>query len=136
MTPNDPFAPMVRLANTVAGSPSGSFVSTLFQNPDFAAIFSGLFKTAIAAGAILAVLRLGYAGFMYMTSDIWSKKDQAKKILQDTVLGLALLLAVWVILFQINPNILNLDIFKVPTENAAKSAPANTNSGVADPASP
>src|SRR3989344_9415208 len=63
--------------------------------PDF---FSRLFYTALAIGAVLAVLRLGYAGFMYMTSDIWSNKEKAKGIIQEAVLGLLLLMAVWLIL--------------------------------------
>jgi len=100
--------------------PSANEISSAFAqffSQDFSVVFTAFFKIAIAAGAILAVLRLGYGGFMYMVSDVWSKKDTAKKIIQETVLGLALLLAIWVILFQIYPGLLNLDIFKVPTDN-------------------
>ncbi|OGG58541.1 hypothetical protein A2765_02325 [Candidatus Kaiserbacteria bacterium RIFCSPHIGHO2_01_FULL_56_24] len=90
-----------------------TYLSNLF-NPDssLASFFSTLFYAAIAVGAILAVLRLGYAGFLYMTSDVWSTKQHATGIIQETVLGLLLLLAVWLILNQINPDILNLDILR------------------------
>jgi hypothetical protein len=90
-----------------------TYLSNIF-NPDntLSAFFSVLFTSAIAIGAILAVMRLGYAGFLYMTSDVWSNKQRATSIIQETVLGLLLLLAVWIILYQINPDILTLDILR------------------------
>ena len=53
-----------------------------------------------------------FAGFLYMGSDFWDKKNQAKEIIQDVVLGLLLLLGTYLILAQINPEILNLNILK------------------------
>lgn len=88
-------------------------ISKLFNpNSTLVDLFNGLFFAAIAIGAILAVLRLGYAGIMYMTSDVWGKKSHAKEIIQNAVLGVLLLLAVWLILFQINPDILSLKILQ------------------------
>lgn len=88
-------------------------ISKLFDpNSSLGDFFNGLFYTALAVGAMLAVLRLGYAGFMYMTSDVWSSKQKATEMIQQAVTGLLLLLAVYLILFQINPDILNLDILK------------------------
>lgn len=89
------------------------FLSRLF-NPDLTLVqfFNTLFKTAIVVGAMLAVLRLGYAGFKYMTTDIVNQKQSAREIINQTVLGLLLLLAVWLILNQINPDILNLDALR------------------------
>ena len=83
-------------------------------NPDqnLAQFFNTLFKTAIVVGAMLAVLRLGYAGFLYMTTDLPGIKSHSKDIIGPTVTGLLLLLAVWLILNQINPDILNLDILR------------------------
>lgn len=88
-------------------------LSQLFDpNSSLADFFQALFYTAIAVGATLAVLRLGYAGFLYMGGDSFGKISEAKRIMQDVVLGLLLLLAVYVILNQINPDILNLDILR------------------------
>ncbi|MFZ2555417.1 MAG: hypothetical protein WAZ27_04825 [Minisyncoccia bacterium] len=88
-------------------------ISKLFDpNSSLGDFFNGLFYAALAAGAMLAVLRLGYAGFMYMTSDIWSSKQKATEMIQQAVTGLLLLLAVYLILFQINPDILNLEILR------------------------
>ncbi len=75
-----------------------------------AKFFTELFKVALSVGAMIAVLRLVYAGYMYMGSDLWSSKGKAREIISSTVLGLFLLLAIWLILFQINPQILNLKI--------------------------
>ncbi len=69
-----------------------------------------------------AVLRLVYAGYMYMGSDMWSSKGKAREIIRDTTLGILLLLAIWLILFQINPNILNLNIL----QNVSATSPTTT----------
>ncbi|KKW17446.1 hypothetical protein A3C86_02170 [Candidatus Kaiserbacteria bacterium RIFCSPHIGHO2_02_FULL_49_16] len=67
-----------------------------------------LFKIAISVGAISAVLRLFYAGYVYMASDVWTSKETAKAIFREVFLGLFLLLSIFIILNQINPNLLNL----------------------------
>lgn len=90
------------------------YISNLF-NPEMtslAAFFNSAFKTAIVIGAMLAVLRLGYAGFIYITSDLPGAKGNAKEIIGHAVTGLLLLLAIWLILNQINPQILNLEILQ------------------------
>lgn len=90
------------------------YLSDLFNpaNTDLAGFFSLLFSASIAIGAILAVLRLGYAGIIYMTTDLWHWKQGAREMISQAVLGVLLLLAVYLILFQINPDILNLDILR------------------------
>lgn len=100
--------------NGVGNAGQSPFLSRLFDpnTTSLAQFFNSLFKAAIVIGAMLAVLRLGYAGFVYMTSDIPGMKGNAKEIIQNAVLGLLLLLAVWLILRQINPQILNLDVLQ------------------------
>lgn len=82
------------------------------------------FVGAISIGAMLAVLRLAWGGFRYMSSDIWGTKEHAKEIIRETLLGLFLLLAIYLILRQINPQILEL---KVNPESSldAQEQPAN-----------
>jgi hypothetical protein len=107
-----------------SASPNGQFLSELFNpNTSLTAFFNAFFKTALVVGAMLAVLRIGYAGFIYMTTDSFGSKGNAKQIIQDAVLGLLLLLSVWLILYQINPNILNLDILQVPRSTPAGGQP-------------
>ncbi len=71
---------------------------------------NSLFKIAISVGAIIAVIRLGIAGYAYMGGDMWHTKQKAKEIITDVFFGLLLLLSIWIILYQINPNLLNLNI--------------------------
>lgn len=97
----------VPLAETKSG-PLSQLYST--QSGDFSTFINALFKFALAVGAIGAVLRLAYAGYLYMgQADMWSHKGEAKAIIGDVTLGLLLLLGVWLILNQINPDILKLN---------------------------
>lgn len=98
------------------------YMSNLFnpENTSLESFFNVLFMSAIAIGAALAVLRLGYAGVVYMMTDLVTGKQNARRMISEVVLGLLLLLAVWIILNQINPDILNLDI----TRSASQATPA------------
>jgi len=71
-----------------------------------------LFLIALSVGAMLAVLRLVYAGYIYMVSGIDSAAStgKAKTIIGNVVFGLFLLLGIYLILYQINPDILKLNI--------------------------
>ena len=86
---------------------------------------NNLFSLALTVGAMAAVLRLVWAGYLYMGSDIWAKKDKAKQIITDTIIGLLLLLGIYLILFQINPCILNLQIKNDFGSGAASSCPTS-----------
>ena len=88
------------------------FLTQAFQSGSLPDFFNAAFQSAIAIGAILAVLRIAYAGFMYMASEVWSSKEKAKTILQQSILGLVLLSAIWLILYQINPQILDLNFLQ------------------------
>lgn len=92
------------------GSPK---LENAYKQKEFGPFLQTVFVGAISLGAILAVLRLAYAGFLYMASDLPSVKGRSKDVIQDTLLGLFLLLAIWLILHQINPDILSLE-FRVP----------------------
>ena len=73
---------------------------------------NALFKATIAVGAMLAVLQLARAGFMYMGGESWGTKETAKQIMRQAVMGLLILISVWIILNQINPNLLDLNVFQ------------------------
>ncbi len=131
----------------LAETPSGSKLGNLYTSTtDFSSFVNGAFKFALALGAILAVLRIAYAGYLYMGNDMWSKKGQAKDIIADVTLGLILLLAVYIILYQINPEIVKLDALKrikpIPESAAGGGAGADSFSdrfgefGAFDPANP
>ena len=81
---------------------------------DLGTFINAAFKITLSLGAILAVLRIAYAGYQYMSSDAWGEKSHAKEILGDVTIGLLLLLSVWLILNQINPQLTQLNIRYLP----------------------
>lgn len=100
------YAQFVPIAN-VEGS---RFLSDVYESMNFGSYLNAAFQLAIVAGGMLAVLRLVYGGFVYMTTDASSRKEDAKKIIFNAVLGLLILLGIVIVLEYINPNLLNLDI--------------------------
>ena len=101
------------LARAFAGQNLGEFLTSLFN-------------IAISVGAILAVLRIGYAGFKYMTTDSAGEKGGAKEIIQNAVLGLLLLLGIVLILERINPDILKFNLDLQSSAGSATRPPVNT----------
>lgn len=80
------------------------------QNRTLVDYLNVVFRFAIGVGALAAVLRITFAGIMYMTSEASvANKGKAREMITNSVLGLLLLLSVVVILQLINPNILNLN---------------------------
>lgn len=73
---------------------------------------NGIFQLSISIGAVLAVLRIIWGGFKYMTEEAVNAKGEARQVIQQALLGLALLLGSWLILYVINPNLVNLDALK------------------------
>ena len=76
---------------------------------DFSDFLVALFNIAISVGAILAVLRIAYAGFRYMTPDALGSKQASREMIQNAVMGLLLLLAIVLILERINPDLLKMN---------------------------
>jgi hypothetical protein len=104
----------------------GSKLGTLYSNsPSLATFLSNLFAAALSIGAILAVLRLAYAGYLYMTSEAFGQKTHAKEVIGNAVLGLLLLLSIYLILYQINPDILKLNFL----QNINSTSSGNYNPG-------
>jgi len=73
------------------------------------ALFNSLLAFTIGAAALLAVLMLAIGGIEYMGSDVWSSKQEGKDRMKDAVFGLILILASWLILSILNPNLLEID---------------------------
>ena len=98
----------------IGGSSSDGFTTKLFpNNMNLSDMLSMAFTMALSIGAILAVLRLAYAGYLYMgQADMWSTKGYAKEVFRNSIIGLLLLFGVWLILNQINPDILQLNVFR------------------------
>jgi hypothetical protein len=87
----------------------------LFCSTNISDMLNQVFQLSITLGGVLAMLRIGYAGWLYMgREDMWSTKQHAKEVFRDAIIGLLVLLAIYMILFQINPCILKLQLFSTP----------------------
>ena len=107
------------------------FLQEAFTTTSLGDFIQSVFNLAVVFGGVVAVLRIAYGGFLYMTSDIADTKSQAKSVIASALSGLLLLLAIVIILQQINPNILdlrNLDLEQVdvssPQQQGSSRAPA------------
>jgi hypothetical protein len=113
---------VVTFTPLTTGSNLGQNLSGFFSSNNLPGFFNAAFTVALSAGAILAVLRLAYAGWLYMgAADMWGSKQHAKEVIMDAVLGLLLLIGIYVILAQINPNLLNLNVLQTIQSNQAQT---------------
>lgn len=69
-----------------------------------------IFKLAIGLSAVTAVLMIVIGGFQYMSTDAIQKKSEGKERIKNAVFGLVLVIGAWLILNEINPNLLNLNL--------------------------
>lgn len=97
---------------------------------NLAGYVNALFLISISVGGMLAVLRIAFAGFQYMTSGLISSKEKAKEDITGALLGLGILLASFVVLYTINPNLVNLNVLQNAPGVTLENVPTNpTNTG-------
>ncbi len=80
----------------------------------------------ISVGIVLAIILTVYHGFQYSISDIFTKKINAKEALTNIAIGLGLILGAYLILFTINPSIINISFNA--SLNQAQTNPPKPNS--------
>ncbi len=83
--------------------PIPGFVQTGELN--FGELLSSIFKVLIVVGGFIAIGAFVYAGIQYMMSEVVGTKSDAKKRLRASLMGLFLLIASWLILYTINPQL-------------------------------
>jgi len=91
------------------GSALQDLYSTQGDNA-LASFLNKLFTFSLSIGAILAVVMIVWGGYLYMFKDSFASKLNAKEKITNAVIGLLLLLGIYLILYQINPDILRLNI--------------------------
>ena len=81
-----------------------------------------IFKLMIALAVFAAVVMCIIGGFQYMLSESVLKKQDAKDTIKNAVLGLTGALLSWLILYTINPNLVNVSLVTVPSLNLKTTA--------------
>jgi hypothetical protein len=79
-------------------------------NGDLKTFLRQAFQFGLALAAALAVIMIVWGGVEVMLSESVYKKGDGKKKIQDAIWGLLLALVSWLILYTINPEILNFNI--------------------------
>jgi hypothetical protein len=80
------------------------------ENAGFDALINGLYALSISIAALLAVIKIIVAGVKWMTSDIVTSKESAKKDISGALFGLVVVLASVLILTVINKDIIEVDL--------------------------
>ena len=92
-----------------------------------------LYRLAIGIGALLAVIKITYAGIKYMSSDAFASKEEAKKDITGALFGLLIMLSTVVILQLIYPNILNINVLQGLTAVKVQAPPTTTGPATTGP---
>jgi hypothetical protein len=81
----------------------------------------GLFNFAIGVAAVMAFAMITYGGILYMTTDAIGQKSEGRKRIENAITGLVLVLGAYIILYTINPDILNFNLTLEPIEATQKA---------------
>lgn len=119
--------PSTGVPGTVKGytplEPLSTFNNGRYEN--FADYLATVYRLAITVGALIAVVMLVTGGVRYMLSESFTNKDAAKARIRNALWGLVILVGSFLILYTINPNLLN---FKLLLPNLTPQTPT-TNLG-------
>lgn len=104
----------------LAQAPTGQLNNLYSNTNNLSSYINNVFKIAISLGAMLAVLQLVRAGYIRMISGVgsWTSQSKAGEIISNAILGLLLLLGVYLVLYQINPCIVNLNLLNSSAFNS------------------
>ncbi|MCR4279211.1 MAG: pilin [Candidatus Zambryskibacteria bacterium] len=70
----------------------------------------GLFMLTIGIATALAVIFIIVGGIQYLTSEVFTAKAAAKDTITNALVGLLMAISAWMILYTINPKLLNFDL--------------------------
>ncbi|MBI5742874.1 MAG: hypothetical protein HZA25_03475 [Candidatus Niyogibacteria bacterium] len=103
------------LTETIGTAKAGTDVTT-------STYFEQLFYFLLGAAAVLAVVKIVMGGLKYIYSSMSPPAlEEAKADIHAAVFGLILALASYLILYTINPNLLNLDFTVTNTSSNTTS---------------
>ncbi len=86
----------------------GAFTGVKTDTGGNLGVFLGqVFNWAIAIAVASALVMIIWGGIEYMTTDSWSGKNDGRTKIQNALLGLGLALISWLLLYTINPELVN-----------------------------
>lgn len=88
-------------------SPSGTPIT---NSSNLAEYLQFIFQFAIGITGVLAVIMIILGGITYLSTDAVSGKKDGKEMITNALWGLALAILSWLILYTINPTLLNIKI--------------------------
>ncbi len=118
-----PLAPIPGLENSTCTNDKGETVSCIDTkrsetNPcPFGNYLNIMIKIIIGIAAVLAMVMITMGGIEYMTSELISGKEAGKETITHAILGLVIALGAYLILYTINPQLLNVCLDKLPGVN-------------------
>lgn len=119
--------PGVTQSVTVA-SPDGKSTETFNGVKNMACYMAGFYRYFAGIAGIIATIMMMYGGFVYVTAfGNAQKASQAKDIITSALIGLAITLSSYVILYTINPNLTSL---KLPGINSVGTIYQTSDCGV------
>ncbi|MBI1974525.1 MAG: hypothetical protein HYS51_01590 [Candidatus Zambryskibacteria bacterium] len=86
--------------------------ATNLDKVTLATYIPGIVNLVIGIAGVLAVVMIIYGGIQYMSTDAFQGKNDAKGTINHAIWGLVLTIGAWLILYTVNPKLLdfNLDI--------------------------
>lgn len=87
-----------------------AFGDTLTTAPNLSSFLSQVFSFGLAIASALAVIMIVWGGVQIMLSDSVFNKEEGKNKIWGAIWGLLLALVSWLILYIINPDILNFKL--------------------------
>ncbi len=116
-----PYIPLAPIPGTVQDG--CDFTSTSAEcKTTFMTYLNGAYKTAIGVAGMLAVVMIIWWGFQYVLTASEGGKTDSREGITNAIVGLLLTLGSWLIVYTINPKLVQLD-FK--TEKATDYEPVD-----------
>lgn len=88
----------------------------------FPALLAAAFKLLVTLGSLFAVVMIVISGISYMLSETPLAMEKAKERAWAAMKGLLLLGAAWLIIYTINPKLLNFDLLSSDLKKSASTA--------------
>jgi lipoprotein-anchoring transpeptidase ErfK/SrfK len=109
------YTPLAPISDTLGGctAPDGTIIPNCIDTAEagaFGKYFNALIRIFIGFCAVLAMIMIVVGGMQYMTSELVSGKEEAKKRIWGAVGGLILALASYAILNTLNPQLLDISL--------------------------